>query len=405
MVRTPGYRLHRPSGRAVVTLNGKDHYLGVHGTKESKAEYKRLVAEYRSSGKKSCFGLNPRQTTVAMLVSDYKDWAKEHQPPAEYDQICYAIKNLADYLDLPVVDFGPRKLKAILDSMVNRVGQHGKPLSRKYINKTIDRVRQMFRWGVANEIVENGIYQALMTVDRLKLGRTKAPDHEPVTPVDDRIVDETLKHCSPVLAAMIKLQRATGMRPAEVCNLSPFMIDRSGEVWIAKLEKHKTAHKGKSRTIYFGPTAQKVLQPYLSREPSQPCFSPAESLAWIKAQRHKRRTTPIGQGNSIGTNVVRHPQWQPGDAYTTTSYRRAICYAAAKAFPLAKDASVQEREDWKSKYKWSTNQLRHNAATRVRKQYGVEGAQVILGHSRISTTQVYAEINSERGIEIAKAIG
>ena len=32
----PSYRLHKPTGQAVVTLNGKDHYLGRHGTRESK---------------------------------------------------------------------------------------------------------------------------------------------------------------------------------------------------------------------------------------------------------------------------------------------------------------------------------------------------------------------------------
>jgi len=35
----PRYRLHRPSGRAVMMLNGKDHYLGVHGSAGSRAEY------------------------------------------------------------------------------------------------------------------------------------------------------------------------------------------------------------------------------------------------------------------------------------------------------------------------------------------------------------------------------
>ena len=29
----PSYRLHKPTGQAVVTLNGKDNYLGRHGTK------------------------------------------------------------------------------------------------------------------------------------------------------------------------------------------------------------------------------------------------------------------------------------------------------------------------------------------------------------------------------------
>lgn len=405
MVRTPGYRLHRPSGRAVVTLNGKDHYLGVHGSAESQAAYKRLIAEYRSSGKRLCYGVGANQSTVAMLICDYRDWAQENQPPKEYDQICYAIKHLDDYHDVKLVEFGPLKLKAVMDAMVNKVGQHGRPLSRKYINKCIDRIRQMFKWGAANEIIDVSIYQALMTVSRLKIGRTKAPDLDPVTPVDDDIVDETLEHCSPVLAAMIELQRATGMRPAEVCKLTPGMIDRSSDVWVATLTKHKTAHRGKQRTIFIGPTGQSVLRPYLLRAADQPCFSPSESLAWIRQQRHERRTTAHGQGNNLGTNVKRCPKWQASDTYSTTTYRRAIGYAIKKAFPLLKNPSKEEQAEWKAKYHWGPNQLRHNAATRVRKKFGIEGAQVILGHSRLTTTQVYAEINKERGVEIAKVIG
>lgn len=37
-VRVPKYRLHRPSGQAVVTLAQRDHYLGAHGSEASKAE-------------------------------------------------------------------------------------------------------------------------------------------------------------------------------------------------------------------------------------------------------------------------------------------------------------------------------------------------------------------------------
>ena len=44
--RLPSYRLHKPSGRAVVTLDGRVHYLGAFGTAESQAEYERLIAEW-----------------------------------------------------------------------------------------------------------------------------------------------------------------------------------------------------------------------------------------------------------------------------------------------------------------------------------------------------------------------
>ena len=45
-IRTPSYRFHKPSGLAVVTLNGRDHYLGCYGTVTSKAEYDRLISKW-----------------------------------------------------------------------------------------------------------------------------------------------------------------------------------------------------------------------------------------------------------------------------------------------------------------------------------------------------------------------
>ena len=36
----PSYRLHKQSGQAVVTLNGRDHLLGQHGSSASKKKYR-----------------------------------------------------------------------------------------------------------------------------------------------------------------------------------------------------------------------------------------------------------------------------------------------------------------------------------------------------------------------------
>ena len=48
--RIPSYRHHKPTGQAVVTLNGKDHYLGLWGTAASRAEYDRLIGEWIANG-------------------------------------------------------------------------------------------------------------------------------------------------------------------------------------------------------------------------------------------------------------------------------------------------------------------------------------------------------------------
>ena len=50
----PKYRKHRASGQAIVTLFGKDHYLGRYGTKASEREYDRAELE-RSSRARAGF--------------------------------------------------------------------------------------------------------------------------------------------------------------------------------------------------------------------------------------------------------------------------------------------------------------------------------------------------------------
>ena len=44
--RLPSYRHHKPSGQAVVTVNGRDVYLGKYRSKESRAQYDRLIADF-----------------------------------------------------------------------------------------------------------------------------------------------------------------------------------------------------------------------------------------------------------------------------------------------------------------------------------------------------------------------
>jgi len=52
----PSYRLHKQSGQAIVTLNGRDVLLGAHGSAASKAEYDQRIAEWIANGRQ---GDNP----------------------------------------------------------------------------------------------------------------------------------------------------------------------------------------------------------------------------------------------------------------------------------------------------------------------------------------------------------
>jgi hypothetical protein len=49
--------------------------------------------------------------------------------------------------------------------------------------------------------------------------------------------------------------------------------------------------------------------------------------------------------------------------------------------------------------------LRHNAATVLRKEYGIEVAKIILGHATLSATLVYGERDLAKAREVVEKIG
>lgn len=54
---------------------------------------------------------------------------------------------------------------------------------------------------------------------------------------------------------------------------------------------------------------------------------------------------------------------------------------------------------------WFPHQLRHNFATRVRKEYGIEVARILLGHRSAAITEVYAEVDRTKAMSVVAKIG
>ena len=54
---------------------------------------------------------------------------------------------------------------------------------------------------------------------------------------------------------------------------------------------------------------------------------------------------------------------------------------------------------------WHPHQLRHTHATEVRRRFGLETAQVALGHSGAQITEVYAERDLSLASKVAQEIG
>jgi site-specific recombinase XerC len=44
-------------------------------------------------------------------------------------------------------------------------------------------------------------------------------------------------------------------------------------------------------------------------------------------------------------------------------------------------------------------------ATEVRNKFGLDAAQVCLGHANAKTTEIYAEVDFEKAAEVAREIG
>lgn len=383
----PRYRRHRASGQAVTTINCRDYYLGPYGTKASHLEYDRLIQEWLASGRSPSFGIDPEAITIVELLAAYVPFAKRYYGNTRHGEFVNMKRAVTSMLRLygptSAAAFGPLELKAVRQSLVSR------KLGRTYINATVRRVVRVFRWAVAEGLLPPAVPLALAMVPGLRKGRSDARETDPVRPVDRTLVEATLPHLSPVVAAMVQLQMFCGARPGEICRLRPGDIDRGSDVWLARLCEHKTAHHDRERTIFIGPQGQSVLAPFLSRSADTPCFSPAEALAWIQSQRGARRKTPLSCGNRVGTNRQLQPRRQPGIQYTPQSYYYAIRRACSKA-------GLEQ---------WSPGQLRHTAGTAIRKQFGLEGAQQILGHAQLSATQIYAERDLRFGIRIAREVG
>jgi integrase len=431
--RVPGYRRHS-SGQARVTIDGKDILLGPHGSEESKEAYRRTIAEW--AARKVPF--TPREEPLPLSVNELMlAYWKHAEAYYRFDgrkgieaNLRHALRIVKElYGHTSAIAFGPLALKACRAEMVK------KNWCRTYVNAQVDRVRRMFRWAAAEEMLPISVYEALRAVESLRRGRTEAREKQKVRPVSQEHVEAILPYLPPVVRAMVGFQRLTGCRPDEVCRIRPLDLDMGNPVcWVyrpgsdqGQHGQHKTAHHGHERLILIGPKAQETLRPYLGTNLDAYCFSPAESEQRRSEARREARQSPMTPSQSARRPKPRRER-APRDHYDETSYRNAVYRACDKAFPLPDHlaAKVQDngkRESraawwarlttegkaevraWRKRHRWHPNQLRHSRATEVRRLYGLEAAQVALGHSHANITQVYAERDLSLAERVAREIG
>ena len=354
----PAYGIHKASGNARTRIGGKVVWLGRYNTAESRNRYAAVIEEWRRNlvmtNETDIQQRIRGELLIDEAIADYLDWCelryvKRGRQTSEVDIQRLAMTYLSEsYGDLKVSEMSPLKLSKLVDRMI------AADLMRSTANALQSRIVHLFRWLSAREKCPISVHQALSAVEHLRSGRPTdsgliAREPAEVEPVPLKDIATTLRHLTPVMQDMVRLQRLTGARPGEICNLRPEQVKRNADDWLWR-PPHKMEHNPRiKRRIQIGPRARLIMGKYLNdRLPGDRCFNMEES-----------------------------------------SYRRAI-------------RRVCEEHGI---HPWKPNQLRHTRATELADKFDSEAAQVTLGHSSLKTTEIYAQKSLRKAKEIAEQVG
>jgi integrase len=335
------------------------------------ANYRRLLAEHFSgndNGPMATVATTESEVwTVAMLAVKYDEFARRYYvkngEPTDTRYQAGIEPLVSLYGGVPVHEFGPKQLIATREHIVARGNlrnakfdeqgnliQPGTPLNRDYVNNLMKALVRMFKWGVTEERVPAGVHDALSKVGGLRKGKDpRVVESRPIKPVPEEHFWPVIAATPPQIATMLQVQRLAGMRPDEVTIMRPCDIDRGRDVWSYRPDSHKLEHHDIDKEILLGPKAQELLTPWLvERGPADYLFSALEVAEANATELEKKRKHPSSK--KVGIAKV-HP---PRDHYDDRGYRQVVIWACRRA-------GVRP---------WSPGQLRHNAGTDVRKNYG-----------------------------------
>jgi hypothetical protein len=200
---------------------------GEHRGKESTAEYDRICNVLRSNAGRLPETKNGAlDLTIAELVlrymedhasSCYRDPATR-EPTTELGCLKFAFKPLNRLFgQLPMVEFDSLKLETLQQAMATgswltekerrkrqKTGQR-LTMARTTINRHVERIKRLFRWGCAKKLVPADLRVNLEAVASLKQGRSAARETDVVAPVEVHVVEKTLPHMTPVVADTVRL--------------------------------------------------------------------------------------------------------------------------------------------------------------------------------------------------------
>ncbi len=286
------------------------------------------------------------------LVGQYQKYADGYyrkptgEPTTEAASVRQATEQLVNCVgNIPANSLNPIQLAKYREGLIERGN------SRKTINDKMDRVRRMYKWGVAHGLVSERVLMRISTLPCLKRGRTQAHENRTIKPVQAYQLLASMREMSMSMQRLVRVHYMTGMRPSEVCGMSWDEIEATPDGLVYKPAEHKNAWRDEDRIVVLGPRVTKII------------------------------TSNYATSGPVLPN-------KSGEYYTRCGYRCNVKNACKRAgVPI-----------------WFPGQLRHNAASRVQRRRDLESARLALGHKHIKTTQIYAERDMRELQRVAYAL-
>jgi len=276
----------RPGGRVVeyarTYVDGECVSLGRYGDPDGWARFERIRDEWIAKNADRT-PVGPDGLTVAELAERWLDHEKARADAGRIDPKTYAAGRaiaeavVAEHAGMPVIRFGPKALKDIRARLVDtrcktsrgryRDAENPPTLSRKEVNARINGIRQLFRWGVSEELVPPGVLKSLEAVAGLRAGEARDnPPRQPANPEHVRALVAELDargHHGP--ARVLKLLRWTGCRPDEACSATAADVIETRHGLELHIRKHKTRKTTEAdRIVPLNATAEAIVRDALA---------------------------------------------------------------------------------------------------------------------------------------------
>ena len=156
-IAAPKYGLHKATGQAVVYINRKPIYLGLHGSAASKKEYFKVIGQLADDPappiKRSKDGI-PLATPIVEYIHDIARKGASEWKRTATD--CATEVLLEKYGATDITDFGVAEFEQWRQSLIDNGSRQKyrakKQLSAKWINEQANIVKRLLRWAVGRDL-------------------------------------------------------------------------------------------------------------------------------------------------------------------------------------------------------------------------------------------------------------